>query len=205
MNTPAKLNKDQIFSMLPRAAKQKLIIVGIGWIIVAAIEAIAYTVLAFAIVNQWSPSWVLISAIAAILVTVIVTRAGFLTGVRLAGDLFAELGKSLARAKLSWFTNEQRAQIKTIAGQGIPGFMSIPAHQLQTFLHAPFMPLFLTIGIGLLAGAGVAFVALGLLLLSLFAQFLAQRALMHIDKKRNTADLAASQATLELVDHVELL
>lgn len=23
MNTPAKLNKDQIFSMLPRAAKQK--------------------------------------------------------------------------------------------------------------------------------------------------------------------------------------
>jgi ATP-binding cassette subfamily B protein len=33
----------------PRAAKQKLIIVGIGWIIVAAIEAIAYTVLAFAI------------------------------------------------------------------------------------------------------------------------------------------------------------
>lgn len=28
---------------------------------------------------------------------------------------------------------------------------------------------------------------------------------MHIDKKRNTADLAASQATLELVDHVELL
>lgn len=67
------------------------------------------------------------------------------------------------------------------------------------------MPLFLTIGIGLLAGAGVAFVALGLLLLSLFAQFLAQRALMHIDNKRNTADLAASQATLELVDHVELL
>lgn len=107
--------------MLPRAAKQKLIIVGIGWIIVAAIEAIAYTVLAFAIVNQWSPSWVLISAIAAILVTVIVTRAGFLTGVRLAGDLFAELGKSLARAKLSWFTNEQRAQIKTIAGQEFLG------------------------------------------------------------------------------------
>lgn len=44
------------------------------------------------------------------------------------------------------------------------------------------MPLFLTIGIGMLAGAGVAFVALGLLLLSLFAQFLAQRALMQIDK-----------------------
>ena len=76
--------------------------------------------MAFAIVNQWSPSWVLISAIVAILVTVVVTRAGF-TGVRLAGDLFAELGKSLARAKLSWFTNEQRAQIKTIAGQEFLG------------------------------------------------------------------------------------
>ncbi len=48
----------------------------------------------------------------------------------------------------------------------------------------------------MLAGAGVAFVALGLLLLSLFAQFLAQRALMHIDKKRNTADLAASTSNV---------
>lgn len=137
--------------------------------------------MAFAIVNQWSPSWVLISAIAAILVTVIVTRAGFLTGVRLAGDLFAELGKSLARAKLSWFTNEQRAQIKTIAGQN-SWVYEYSCSSIANLLHAPFMPLFLTIGIGLLAGAGVAFVALGLLLLSLFAQFLAQRALMHIDK-----------------------
>lgn len=205
MNTAAELNKDPIFSMLPRTAKQKLMIVGLGWIVVAAIEAIAYTVLAFAIVNQWSPSWVVISAIAAIFVTVVVTRAGFLTGVRLAGDLFAELGKALARAKLSWFSNEQRAQIKTIAGQGIPGFMSIPAHQLQTFLHAPFMPLFLTIGMGMLAGVEVTFVALGLVLFSLCAQFLAQRALMHSDQKRHTADLTAAQATLELVDHVELL
>lgn len=205
MNTATQSNKDQVFSMLPRAAKQRLITVGLGWIVVAAIEAMAYTVLALAIVNHWSPNWVLISAIAAILVTVVVTRSGFLTGVRLAGDLFAELGKSLARAKLSWFSNEQRAQVATIAGQGIPGFMSIPAHQLQTFLHAPLMPLFLLIGIAILAGLDAAFVALVLLLLSLFAQFLAQRSLIRADEKRNSADLAALQATLELVDHIELL
>ncbi|RDF48901.1 ABC transporter, partial [Acinetobacter baumannii] len=73
----------------------------------------AYTVLEFAIFNQWSPSWYLISAIVAILVTVIVTRTGFLTGVGLAGDIFAEVGTFLARDTLSWITNEQPAQIKT--------------------------------------------------------------------------------------------
>ena len=200
-----KLKKDQIFSMLPRVARKRLIAVAIGWIMVAAIEAIAYSVLAFAIVNHYAPNWVLISAVVAILMTVIVTRAGFLTGVRLAGDLFAELGKSLARAKLSWFGSEQRAQIKTIAGQGIPGFMSIPAHQLQTFLHAPLMPLFLLIGIATLAGLNAALVALFLLLISLSVQFLAQRSLIRADARRNGSDLSASQATLELVDHIELL
>lgn len=205
MNTTTQSNKDQVFSMLPRAAKQRLMTVGIGWIVVAAIEAMAYTVLALAIVNHLSPSWVLISAVAAILVTIAVTRAGYLTGVRLAGDLFDELGRSLARAKLSWFSNEQRTQVSTIAGQGIPGFMSIPAHQLQTFLHAPLMPLFLLIGIAILAGLDTALMALVLLLLSLFAQFLAQRSLIRADEQRNRADLGASQATLELVDHIELL
>ncbi|MCH7308433.1 ABC transporter ATP-binding protein/permease [Acinetobacter sp. NIPH 1852] len=205
MNTVAKLNHEQIFSKLPPAARHKLIAVGMGWVFVAAIEAIAYTVLAFAMVYHWSPIGVVISAIVAILVTVMVTRAGFLTGVRLAGDLFEELGRSLARAKLSWFSNEQRTQVAAMAGQGIPGFMSVPAHQLQTFLHAPFMPLFLLVGIALLAGLRTALVALVLVLLSLLAQFLAQRSLMRTDEKRNRVDLAASQATLELVDHIELL
>ena len=198
-------DKEQVFSMLPRKAQQKLIVVGMGWVIVAVIEAIAYTTLAFAIIHDQSPSWVLGSAAAAIFMTVLVTRAGFLTGVRLAGDLFTELGQSLARAKLSWFSAEQRAHIAAMAGQGIPGFMSIPAHQLQTFLHAPCMPLFLVISIGILTNFATALVAFAFLLLSLCVQFLAQRSLLRADEKRSSADLGASQATLELVDHLELL
>ncbi|MBJ7539347.1 ABC transporter ATP-binding protein [Marinomonas sp. C1424] len=190
---------------LPAIARRRLMSVGIGWILVAALEALAYTILALGIVDHWSPKWILISAGITILVTTLVNRSGYLTGIRLAGDLFSALGQSLSRTKLSWFTNEHRAQVATIAGQGIPGLMSIPAHQLQHFLHAPCIPLFLIVGIGLIAGPEVALAAAILLALSLMAQFLSQRALGHADRKRHDAEAKTSEATLELVDHIELL
>lgn len=190
---------------LPAIARRRLVTVGVGWIAVAFLEAIAYTALALGIVNQWSPKWVLITACAAILATVLVNRSGYLTGVRLAGDLYAALGQALSRTKLSWFTNEHRAQVATIAGQGIPGFMSIPAHQLQKFLHAPCIPLFLIFGIGVVAGLTLALVAAALLILSLIVQFLSQRALSRADNNRHKAEASTAEATLELVDHIELL
>ena len=192
-------------SSLPSIARRRLMTVGVGWIAVAALEAIAYTVLAFGIVYHRSPTWVLVSAGVAIVATVLVNRSGYLTGVRLAGDLYAALGQSLSRTKLSWFTNEHRAQVATIAGQGIPGFMSIPAHQLQSFLHAPCIPVCLVFGIGLLAGVKVALVAAVLLILSLVTQVLSQRALGRADAKRHEAQANTSEATLEWVDHIELL
>ncbi|MEB3766357.1 ABC transporter ATP-binding protein [Acinetobacter sp. MD2] len=191
--------------MLPRVAKQRLMIVGLGWVAVAGLEAVAYSVLAWSIVQHAAPTWVLMSAVAAILMTVLVTRAGFLTGVRLAGDLFAELGHALARAKLSWFNAEQRTKITQMAGRGIPGFMSIPAHQLQSLLHAPFLPIFLVVGIGVVAGLTTALVALVFILCSLLIQGIAQYALMCSDKKRSAVDFTAAQASLELIDHLELL
>lgn len=198
-------SKQNLVSALPPIARRRLIMVGIGWIIVAALEATAYTILAFSIANHWSPKWILVSAGAAIIVTVLVNRSGYLTGVRLAGDLFAALGQSLSRTKLSWFTTEHRAQVATIAGQSIPGFMSIPAHQLQNFLHAPCLPLFLVFGMGMLGGIEIALVAAILLILSLVAQFLSQRALGRADAKRHDTEANTSAATLELVDHIELL
>lgn len=190
---------------LPAIARRRLMTVGVGWIAVAVLEAIAYTALALGIVNQWSPKWVLVTACAAIFATVLVNRSGYLTGVRLAGDLYAALGQALSRTKLSWFTNEHRAQVATIAGQGIPGFMSIPAHQLQKFLHAPCIPLFLIFGIGMVAGLTLALVAAALLILSLIVQFLSQRALSRADNNRHKAEASTAEATLELVDHMELL
>ena len=192
-------------AVLPIKAQQRLLMVAIGWVFVAFLEAVAYSILAFAIVYHWSPKWVLISAGVAVFVTVLVNRSGYLTGVRLAGDLFSVLGHALSRTKLSWFNNAHRSQVVTIAGQGIPEFMSIPAHQLQNFLHAPFMPLFLTIGMGLLAGIKVALVALILLVLSLLSQYLSQRMLVRIDAKRHKAQANTAQATLELIEHMDLL
>jgi len=191
--------------VLPASARRRLWRIGFAWVLVAALEAMAYTVLALAIAHHRGISTVLLSAAVALLVTVLVTRAGFFSGARLAGDLYAALGQALARAKLSWFTEAHRAQVGLMASRGIPGFMSIPAHQLQTFLHAPFMPLFLLPGMAYLAGFTVAAIAACLLLLSLWTQYLAQRALARADGGRHDADQEVTQATLELVDHLELL
>lgn len=190
---------------LPRAARRRLWLIGTGWVLVAALEAAAYTVLAMAIAGRAPAVPVLLAAAVSVLVTVLVTRAGFMSGARLAGDLHAALGEALARARLSWFTDEHRAQVVMMAGHGIPGFMSVPAHQLQGFLHAPLMPLFLLVGMTWLGGPAAAGVAAGLLTLSLLLQYLAQRALARADAGRHAADQGAAQATLELMDHLELL
>lgn len=191
--------------ILPVTARRRLWLIGFGWVIVAALEAAAYTVLALAIAEHHAAGPVLLAAAVAVLATVLVTRAGFISGARLAGDLYDALGQALARTRLSWFSDEHRAQVALMAGRGIPGFMGIPAHQLQTFLHAPLMPLFLLAGVAGLAGPGAAGVAAGLLSLSLLMQYLAQRALARADAGRHAADQGAAQATLELVDHLELL
>ncbi|BFO54710.1 ATP-binding cassette domain-containing protein [Acidovorax sacchari] len=189
----------------PTSPRRQLMAVGLGWIAVAALEAAAYAVLASAIAWHGSPGPVLGMAALALLATVLVTRSGFFAGARLAGGLYEALGDALARARLSWFTDAHRAQVALLAGRSIPGFMSVPAHQLQTFLHAPLLPLFLVVGIGLLAGTRVALIATLLLALALLAQVLAQRALGRADARRHAAEQASAQATLELVDHLELL
>jgi len=190
---------------LPVTARRRLLWIALGWVVVAVLEAAAYTVLALAIAHHHAPIWVLVCAATAIVATVLVQRAGFFSGARLAGDLYAALGAALARAKLSWFTDAQRARIALLAGQGIPGFMSIPAHQLQAFLHTPLLPLLLLPGMALLAGIHMAVFATALLALSLVVQFLAQRALSRADSRRHTTEQASAQATLELVNHLELL
>lgn len=191
--------------VLPLTARRRLWLIGLGWVIVAALESAAYTILAQAIAGHHAAGPVLLAAAVAVLATVLVTRAGFFSGARLAGDLYSSLGQALARARLAWFTDEHRAQISLIANRGIPSFMSIPAHQLQTLLHAPLMPLFLLVGIAWLAGPAAAGVAAGLLSLSLLMQYLAQRALAHADADRHAAEQDTAQATLELVDHLELM
>ncbi|SHG14374.1 ABC transporter ATP-binding protein [Vibrio gazogenes] len=192
-------------SKWPLHAKRRLIWISLSWCLVAALEAMAYTVLAQAITHQQSPVWVLLTACVAILMTILTTRAGFFCGVRLSGDLFETLGQAIARAKLSWLTDTRRAQLAMLASQGIPGFMSVPAHQIQTFLHAPLLPLFLVCGIAWLSGPAVALLTAGTLALSLFLQFKAQMALIESDKTRHTANIGTANATIEFVDHLELL
>lgn len=191
--------------MLPRACRHRLWCISVGWIIVALLEAIAYTALALAIINHDNASSVVITAAITVIVTILVTRAGFLSGVQLSGDLYAALGHVLAHVKLSWFSDKHRAQIALLAGRGIPRLMRVPAHQLQTFLHAPLLPLFLLISIAWLSNLSTAILAALLLTASLTAQYFTQRTLARIDTGRHAVDQNEAQATMELINHMELL
>ncbi|WP_232299802.1 ATP-binding cassette domain-containing protein [Leucobacter komagatae] len=190
---------------LPRAARRRLALVAAGWALVALVEVAAYTCLALAIRDGGSIALVLTVAAASLLVTVLVSRAGYLAGARLAGDLYAGLGGALNRAKLSWFTPANRALVTTTSGRAIPSLMSVPAHQLQLLVLSPLIPLLLVGAVWIVAGAQTALLVLGLLLAALAVQALAQRALARSDANRHELETAATAATVELVEHLELL
>lgn len=192
-------------SAIPQSAKNRLYRVAVGWGLVALFEATAYTYLAISIVEQASPLNVILAAVLTVIVTVLVTRSGFLSGAKLAGDLYSAVGHSLSKAKLAWFTDQHRTKLTQLAERGIPGFMAIPAHQLQTFIHAPLLPIFLVIGIGVVAGGEIALLSAVLLLVALLVQYKAQNYLSRSDSDRHDADVQATKSTLELIDHLELL
>ncbi|BDR15163.1 ABC transporter ATP-binding protein [Vibrio sp. STUT-A11] len=192
-------------SAIPQSAKHRLYHVAVGWGLVALFEATAYTLLAISIVEQASPLNTIMAAALTVIVTVLVTRSGFLSGAKLAGDLYSAVGHSLSKAKLAWFDDQHRTQLTQLAERGIPGFMAIPAHQLQTFLHAPLLPIFLVVGIGVVGGGEIALLSAVLLVVALLVQYKAQNYLSRSDRDRHDADVQATKSTLELIDHLELL
>lgn len=192
-------------TLVPRPARRHLIRIGLGWTLAGCAEALAYTMLALAIIHRWSPLPVLISAGLALCLTVLCSRAGYITGAHLAGDLYGAMGEALARAKLAWFTASNRSLITRAAGIGIPTFMGVPAHQLQTFILAPLTPALLLISIAVIGGPQPALLAAVLLLVSLLAQYRAQRSLARADNARQEHSEDAARGTLELVEHLELL
>lgn len=189
----------------PTAARRRLVLISLGWALVAVTEAGAYTVLALAIADHRPPGAVLASAVVAVIVTVLVSRSGYLAGARLTGDLFRGVGAAFSRAKLAWFTEQHRALVGTVAGRAIPALMSLPAHQLQTFILSPLLPLLLLGGAGVVAGPAAMLLLAGLLGVAFLAQFAAQRALRAADSGRGAAEQDAAEASLEFVDHLELL
>lgn len=194
-----------MLSAFPASARRLLLSVSLAWVLVGAVEAAAYTGLALAITNRGRPEGVLVLAAASLVITVLCSRAGYLAGARLAGDLYRALGTALARTKLAWFTPEHRALVTHAAGVGIPSLMGVPAHQLQTLILAPIVPLLLVVGIAVVSGPAPALTAAALLAAALSAQVFAQRRLAGADAARHVADRRATAATLELVDHLELL
>ncbi|MGP5319374.1 ABC transporter ATP-binding protein [Arthrobacter rhombi] len=190
---------------LPAAARRRLVLISLGWALVALAEATAYTVLALAIAKHQPPGMVIATAAVALFITVLVSRSGYLTGARLAGDLFQGVGAAFSHAKLSWFTEKNRTLVGTVAGQSIPALMSVPAHQLQTFILSPLIPLLLLVGIAIVAGPLTMLLVAGLVIIAFLAQLLAQRALSRADAGRNTVEQATTEASLEFIDHLELL
>ncbi|WP_053385676.1 ATP-binding cassette domain-containing protein [Leucobacter japonicus] len=194
-----------VWAELPPRSRARLLAVAGGWVLVALCEAGAYTLLAASIHLGLGPLAVVLSAALSAVVTVLVARAGYLSGARLAGELYAVIGRTFAVAKLSWFTEGNRALAAGVASRGIPTLMGVPAHQLQTFIVAPLLPILLAIGAGVVFGWATGLV-LGLLLVGALAlQLVAQLALRRADGARHAAEHAAAEASLELVEHLELL
>lgn len=199
-STPARVK-----SRFPAAARRRMTWIGAGWALAAVAEATAYTVLAIAIRDHGGVLPVLAAAAAALVTTVLVSRAGYLSGAWLAGDLYARLGRSLSAAKLSWFTAESRTVVTTVAGRSIPALMGVPAHQLQTLICAPLVPLLMVAAVGVVSGARAAGGLALLLITALAAQLIAQRHLQRADAARHRIEQEATRTTMELVDHLELL
>lgn len=191
-------------SGLPTSATRRLTVIGLGWMLAALIESAAYTVLAISIRDRGSVAIVLTVALVSVMTTVLISRAGYLDGARLAGDLYAGIGRGLASAKLSWFTAEHRAVVTNAAGRGVPSLMAVPAHQLQTLICTPLIPAFLVGAVAFVSGTIAVPLAL-LLVLALLGQMCAQRRLQRADSQRSALEQTATQSTLELVNHLELL
>lgn len=203
--TSAEARRTGVTELFPANARARLRGIACGWVFVALLEVSAYTALALAIRDGAGVTSVLLTASIALIATVAVSRAGYLAGAQLAGDLYQSMGASLSRAKLAWFTEDHRSVITTAAGRSIPVFMGVPAHQLQTMILAPLVPLLLVVSIAIVSGAAAALLTLALLVVALLAQVLAQRALARADEARHELEARADTATLEFVDRLELL
>ncbi|MDI6022179.1 ATP-binding cassette domain-containing protein [Leucobacter sp. UT-8R-CII-1-4] len=191
--------------LFPGSARARLRGIALGWVVVAVLEVAAYTSLALAIRDGAGVISVLLSASIAVVATIAVSRAGYLAGARLAGDLYQSMGASLSRAKLAWFTEDHRSLVSTAAGRSVPVLMGVPAHQLQTLILAPLVPLLLVLSIAIVSGVAAALLTLVLLIVALGMQVIAQRSLARADQVRHELEQGADAATLELVDQLELL
>lgn len=192
-------------SGLRNTAFNTLIPVALGWCAVALLESLSYIAIALSIVKQWPLEWVIIIGALTIMLTVVVTRSGFHVGAKLTNILYNVVYHRLSRIKITWFTTENRAQLLQLTTRQIPGFVSIPAHQLQHFIHAPLLPFVITVSMFWIGGYQVASLLGVLLVVSLLIQYWAQRELSTTDQIRNKAEISATNSVLELVDHIDLL
>lgn len=195
----------QLSPGFPTVVKRKIASISLGWVLVAFTEAAAYTTLGASIARQQGPAWVLVTAVVAIAVTVVVSRSGYITGAGLAADLYRAVGETFSRAKLSWFTESNRALAGDVAGRTIPSLMSVPAHQLQTLLVAPLLPVLLVIGVWIVGDGWLAAVVAVLIGVAFAAQVGAQRSLARADAARGRSEHEAHESAFEFLDHLELL
>lgn len=186
-------------------ARRRLLASVLGWVAVALLEAGVYTLLAWSLLHHAGPLPVIVLALLALAVTVLVTRGGFITAARLAGDFYQALLGTLGRARLGWFTANNRQLLTDVAGRGVPTLMSIPAHHLQPLVLAPLVPLLLCASIALVVSPATALCTLLLWLVALVAQLLGQWWLRRADSARDAAAQHSHRATQELVDHLTLL
>lgn len=111
----------------------------------------------------------------------------------------------MIHARLGWFTTHARTLVSRAAGGAVPELMAVPAHHVGVVVPALLLPPVLVVGAGVLVSPGAA-LALALALVGSFILHLwSQRHLVRADADRGASEASSATATLQLVDHLDLL
>ncbi|WP_071058091.1 ABC transporter ATP-binding protein [Pelistega sp. MC2] len=196
-------NKNLV-ALIPTSIHGLLAKISLGWILVALVESMFYITLCLFIMYKKAPSEILMLALLYIIFTTVVVRNGYLTGVKVAGILYQGLEHTLSTAKLSWFCLETQAKVNSMTSQKIPFLMSLPAHQLQTFIHALFLPIFITLGIAIFWGTEIATLVTIALISAFGMQLLGQKFLKKAAKSQETLDNEIAQQIITFIENIEV-
>lgn len=196
-------NKNPI-ALVPKSIHSLLLKISLGWILVALIESIFYITLCLSILYQKIPLEILMLALLYIIFTTIVARNGYLTGVKVAGVLYQGLEHTLSTAKLSWFCLETQAKVNSMTSEKIPFLMSLPAHQLQTFIHALFLPIFITLGIAIFWGTKIATIVTIALISAFGIQLFGQKFLKKAAQSQETLNNGINQKIITFIENIEV-
>ncbi|WP_439236614.1 ATP-binding cassette domain-containing protein [Lonepinella koalarum] len=189
-------------STLKKIIYQRFSLPVLLWAGVALLETLFYFALINALAQQSGFATVLCLAVICVLFTTLAGRFGYLSGVKLAGDLYQGLEQVLRNAKLSWFSLANQAKASSMAAEKILFLMSLPAHQMQTFVYASLFPILISGGVIYAFGWQIGLLVIVSLIIAFALQLVGQRTLQGLEQQRQQLQQQLDEQSLQFVDNL---